>query len=67
MPKHMLSKEDLAHLDKDQPYSPNINPRIESEYCGCDYCMSEWVEAEEYDAPKKEGFKIDEIVVDDEH
>lgn len=66
MPKHWLSQQDLENLANDQTMDEDVNPRKESERCGCDYCMSEWMEADDYEAPKKDGFKIDEIVVDSE-
>lgn len=59
MPKHNLSKEDLLELETENIFL-EINPRKESEECGCEYCMREWKIAEENKLETKTGFKLEE-------
>ena len=51
--------------DPDDWGYPKLNSREESAECGCESCMAEWVIAEKYTEPQKEGFKLGELIVDD--
>jgi hypothetical protein len=46
----------------DDTYVMDINPKIESEYCGCSSCMAEWEWADEHAPPNKEGFQLKDVI-----
>ena len=62
MKKVLLSKEEIQELEENEMYDIEINPRKESEECGCDYCMSEWEIVKENPIENKEGFTLGQLI-----
>ena len=46
----MNTREYLSELEPEEHPEDGdfLNPKIDHERCGCDYCMSEWKEWEEF-------------------